>query len=127
MNSKKDEDVEPLYLLAKEGWTRSAVQEYDTERQALSRFSLAAVLMSEPILRLVRRQLRQMSPDARVELDQIKSVLLQEVLKRDVIEGEKAEDARKRVTRVNKARRAKVVEVAAPSENANATAAGATE
>ena len=68
--------------------------------------------MSEPILRLVRRQLRQMSPDARVELDQIKSVLLQEVLKRDVIEGEKAEDTRKRVTRVNKARRAKVVEVA---------------
>ena len=70
--------------------------------------------MSEPILRLVRRQLRQMSPDARVELDQIKSVLLQEVLKRDVIEGEKAEDARKRVTQVNRARRAKVVEVAAP-------------
>ena len=81
---------------------------------AACRSSLAAVLMSEPILRLVRRQLRQMSPDARVELDQIKSVLLQEVLKRDVIEGEKAEDARKRVTRVNKARRAKVVEVAAP-------------
>ena len=81
---------------------------------AACRSSLAAVLMSEPILRLVRRQLRQMSPDARVELDQIKSVLLQEVLKRDVIEGEKAEDARKRVTQVNRARRAKVVEVAAP-------------
>jgi hypothetical protein len=66
---------------------------------AACRSSLAAVLMSEAILRLVRRQLRQMSTDARVELDQIKSVLLQEVLKRDVIEGEQAEDARKRVTR----------------------------
>jgi hypothetical protein len=110
-----------------EGWTRSAIQEYDTERQALSRFSLAAVLMSEPILRLVRRQLRQMSPDARVELDQIKTVLLKEVLKRDVIEGEKAEDARKRVTRVNKARRVKVAEAGTPPESANAAAAGATE
>ena len=80
--------------------------------------------MSDPILRLVRRQLRHMSPDAKVDLDQIKTVLLQEVLKRDVIEGEKAEDARKRVNRANKVKRVKVIEEAAPSESASAASAG---
>ena len=50
-----------------------------------------------------------MSPEAKFDLEQIKTVLLQEVLKRDVIEGEKADEARKRVARANRKVRAKVL------------------
>ncbi len=110
LNPKKDEDIEPLYLLAKEGWTKSALEDYDTERQALSRFSLAAVLTSDAVLKLTRRQLKQMSPDVKIDLEQIRTVLEQEVLKRDVIEGDKAEEARKRVARANRPKRTKPVE-----------------
>jgi hypothetical protein len=109
LNPKKDEDIEKVYLLAKEGWGKSALEEFDTQRQALNRFSLGAVLTSDPILKLVRRQLRRMSPEAKFDLEQIKTVLLQEVLKRDVIEGEKADEAHKRVARVNRKARSKVV------------------
>jgi len=122
LNPKKDEDIEPLYLLAKEGWTKSALEDYDTERQALSRFSLAAVLTSDAVLKLTRRQLKQMSPDVKIDLEQIRTVLEQEVLKRDVIEGDKAEEARKRVARANRPKRAKPVEeiaVAAAAAQAN--------
>ncbi len=107
LNPKKDEDIEKVYLLAKEGWSRSALEEFDVQRQALSRFSLGAVLVSDPILKLVRRQLKNMSPDAKFDLEQIKTVLSQEVLKRDVIEGEKADEARKRVARASHRRKAK--------------------
>ena len=107
LNPKKDEDIEKVYLLAKEGWSKSALEEFDVQRQALSRFSLGAVLVSDPILKLVRRQLKNMSPDAKFDLEQIKTVLLQEVLKRDVIEGEKADEARKRVARASHRRKAK--------------------
>jgi hypothetical protein len=48
-----------------------------------------------------------MAPDAKLDVDQIRTVMLQEVVKRDVIEGEKAEDARKKVSRSHKTRRAK--------------------
>jgi hypothetical protein len=119
LNPKHLEDLEKVYLLAKEGWNKSALEEFDIQRQALSRFSLAAVLISEPILRMVRRQLRNMSPDARFDIEQIKTALLQEVLKRDVIEGEKADEARKRVTRANNKRRTKpVVKAVAPTAEA---------
>ena len=47
----------------------------------------------------VRRELRRLSPDVKVEADQIRSVLVQEVLKRDAVEGEKAEEAKRRVVR----------------------------
>ena len=59
---------------------------------------LGAVLISDPILKLVRRQLKNMSPDAKFDLEQIKTVLSQEVLKREVIDGEKADEALKKVS-----------------------------
>jgi hypothetical protein len=112
LNGKKDEDIEKIYLLAKEGWGKSALEEFDTQRQALNRFFLGAVLASDPILKLVRRQLRNMSPEAKFDIEQIRTVLLQEVLKRDVIEGEKAEEARKRVARANHKKKPKAAEQA---------------
>jgi hypothetical protein len=47
----------------------------------------------------IRRELRRMSPDVRIEKEQIKAVLLAEVIKREVIEGEKADEARKKISR----------------------------
>ncbi len=120
LNPKRDEDIEKLYLLAKEGWNKSALEEFDVQRQALSRFSLAAVLLSDPVLKLLRRQLKTMSPNAKLDLDQIKTVLLQEVLKRDVVEGEKAEEARKRVAKANHKRKARPAANSAPSMNSSA-------
>ena len=108
LNNKKDEDLEKIFLLAKEGWNKSALEEFETYRQALSRFVVAATLTTDPILRLVRRQLRNLAPDAKLDVDQIRTVLVQEVLKRDAIEGEKAEEARKRVSRASKPRRSKI-------------------
>ncbi len=55
------------------------------------------MLLTDPVLDVVRRELRRMSPDVRIDTEQIKEVLVQEVLKRDVIEGDKAEEAHKKV------------------------------
>lgn len=96
MNPKKASDLELLYHLTREGWLRSALGEFHTQQQALSRFFLGAILMSGPVLEVVRRELRRFSPDIKFNTEQIKSVLMQEVLKRDVVEGEKADEARKK-------------------------------
>jgi predicted type IV restriction endonuclease len=100
LSNKKDEDIESLFLLAKEGFQKSALGDYSAQKQALSRFCIAAMIQSDTVLDVVRRELKRMSPDVRIDNEQIKSVLLQEVLKRDVLEGEKADDARRKVSRV---------------------------
>jgi hypothetical protein len=99
MNPKKSSDVELLYNLTREGWLRSALGEFHTQQQALSRFFLGAIVLSNPVLEIVRRELRRFSPDVRINAEQIKSVLIQEVLKREVVEGEKAEEARKKLSK----------------------------
>lgn len=96
MNSKRSNDIELLYHLTREGWLRSALGEFHTQQQALSRFFLGAIILSDAVLDVVRRELRRFSPDVKISSEQIKSVLVQEVLKREVVEGEKADEARKK-------------------------------
>ena len=48
---------------------------------------------------MIRRELRRVSPDVRIELDEIKNVFCNEVLKREVIDGEQADLARKKIAR----------------------------
>jgi hypothetical protein len=108
LNPKSDEHLELVWLLAKEGWHKEGLDEYQMHRQALSRFILGAVLLSEPVLEVVRRELRRLSPGVKIEVEEIKQVVMQDVIKREVIEGEKAEEACKQFKKAsNKALRAK--------------------
>ena len=56
-------------------------------------------MLTDPVLDVVRRELRKLSPDVRIENEQIREVLLSDVLKRDVVEGEKADQAKKKIAK----------------------------
>ena len=99
MNPRSAEHIELLGLLAKEGWQKAQLAEYNSQRQALSRFTLGALLLSDSVLDVLRREIRRLSPEVRVETDEIQAALQAEVIKREVIEGEKAEAARKQVAK----------------------------
>jgi hypothetical protein len=99
LNSKKSSDAEILYHLTREGWLRSALGEFHTQQQALSRYFMGAMIMSQTILDVMKRELRRLSPDVKVDTEQIKTVLMNEVLKREVLEGEKFEQARKKISK----------------------------
>jgi len=99
LNPKRQADLELLWLLAKEGWQKARLSEYHSQRQALSRFTLAAILQTEPVLEVMRRELRRLAPGIRIDTDEVWNVLQSEVLKRELLEGEKAEAARKQVSR----------------------------
>ncbi len=99
LNGKTTRDIESLFLFCKEGWTKSVLGEYHTQKQALSRFFLGAMILSDPVLNVIRKELKRLSPDVRVEVEEIKTVLIAEVLKREVLEGENAVDAKKKIAR----------------------------
>lgn len=94
-------DLDQLFLLTKESWSKSALNDFYDRKQALSKFSISAVILGESVLNVIRRELRRVSPDVKIDVEQIRSVLEEEVLKRDVVEGEKAEEAHKRIARAN--------------------------
>jgi Type I restriction enzyme R protein N terminus (HSDR_N) len=120
LDPKNDVGIESLFLLCKEGWIKSVLGDYHTQRQALSRFFLGAMVLSDPVVDVIRRELRRVSPDVRIESEQIRDVLSSEVVKREVMEGEKADEARKKIARAaSKALRAKVAKQKGDDESPN--------
>jgi hypothetical protein len=99
MNHKSQNDLELLHLWCKEGWIKSVLGDYHDQKQALSRFFVGAVTLSDPVLDVIRRELRRVSPDVRIDTDQIRNVLVNEVIKREVMEGDKAEEARRKISK----------------------------
>ena len=108
LNPKDETHLQFLFLLTKEGWAKSAVVEFSEQKQALSRQFVAATILGDPVLSVIRRELKRLSPDVRIEIEQIRTVLTQEVIKREVIEGDKYLEAEKTLIKVaNRAQRAK--------------------
>jgi hypothetical protein len=131
LSPRSEHDLDLLYLWCKEGWQRSVLGEYQAQKQALSRFFIGAMLQTEPVLEIIRRELKRVSPDVRIDLDQLKQVLISEVIKRDVLEGDKADEARKKIARtaskVLRAAGKKESDPAAPKAQATDDGPGSTE
>jgi hypothetical protein len=102
LSAKNAEDLQALYLLSKEGQGKSLLNEYHQQKQVLSRFILGAIALGEPVLTAIRRELKKLSPDAKIDLNEIKNVLAAEVFKRDVLEGDGADEAKKKLARAAK-------------------------
>ena len=95
---RKATDQETLFLLCKEGLAKAAIESFHHRVQVVNRFVVAAVIQSEPVLSVVRRELKRLSPDTRVTVEEI-AELLPDVLKRDVVEGDTAAAAKRQVSR----------------------------
>jgi hypothetical protein len=100
LNPRSSTDLDTLFLLTREGIVKSALTEYHEQRQAMNRFLLGALLLSDPLLSVVRRELRRLSPGVKISTEEIQTVLAQEVLKREVVEGDKADEARSKLRRL---------------------------
>ena len=99
LNLKKREDQDRLFLLCKEGMSKAAIDKFHEHVQIVNRYTIAAILQSDPLLGTVRRELRRISKDVRVEKAEIQRILVAEVLRRSVVEGDEAAKAKRRVRR----------------------------
>lgn len=115
LNHRNAEHLELVGLLAKEGWQRAHLGDYHSQRQALSRFVLGALVLSDAVVDVLRREVRRLAPDVRADGAEIRAALQTEVLKREVLEGEKADGARKQVARAS----GRALRAPRPEGNAN--------
>ena len=96
LNPKSAAHLESLHLLTRESMLKLGLYVYHDHVQATSKFYLAAIVLSDAVLDTIRRELRRLS-DVKLDADQLRTALKQEVIKREVVEGDKAEAARRKV------------------------------
>jgi hypothetical protein len=99
IDAKRDEGLESLYLFTKEGFGKGAMKDLRDRQDATSRYMLGALLLHNDSVRsTIRRELRRVV-EVLVDDDAIEKVLRNEVIKREVAEGQEADAAAKRVNR----------------------------
>lgn len=114
MSAKKEDHLKQLFLFAKEGLTTDAMDAFHQQAQLFNRFTVGAIMCSDPVVNVVRRELRKLFPDVKVSNENLKELIESEVLKREAIEGDKAKEAASRINKaVKKIERAKRKEVVA--------------
>lgn len=109
LNTKNDEHLEMLFIICREGLSRDAREEFHEKIQTVNRFILGALILTDDVVAVIRRELRKMSDGVLVTGEEICKVLKGEVLKRDVLEGDEAVKANNRIRKYygKAARRAK--------------------
>ena len=93
---------------------KSALNDYYEQRQALSKYSIAAILSTDSVLSVIRRNLKLISPDARINAEQIRSVIENEVVIKDVLQGDKADEARKKIAKALKKAEKETIDESSP-------------
>src|SRR5690606_10480190 len=100
VNPKNEDHLKHMFLFAKEGLAMDAMDTFHQQAQLFNRFTVAAILRSEPVVSVVRRELRRLFPDLKVAPENLATLIENEVIKREAIEGDKAKEA---ATRIRKA------------------------
>lgn len=97
VSANKEDDLEALFILAREGIASDAINDFHQRVMLLNRFTIAQVIKSDAVVQTIRREMRRIFPDIKVETDLIAQILENDVLKREVIDGDRAKDAANRV------------------------------
>lgn len=100
INLRNEDHLRHMFLFAKEGLATDAMDAFHQQAQLFNRFTVAAVLRSEAVVSVVRRELRRLFPDLKIAPENLAALIENEVLKREAIEGDKAKEA---ATRIRKA------------------------
>lgn len=102
INPRSDADLEKLFLLCREGHDskKAAIAEYHAYKAIVSRYTLAALLSSEPVISVVKRELRRLAPDLKPSDDEILR-LVKDTIKREVAEHEDTAEMAKRLKKAS--------------------------
>jgi type I restriction and modification enzyme subunit R-like protein len=128
-SAKSPEALECFGNLSREGFSKSTMAEFLLHKQVTNKFTVAAVLQTDFILEVLRREIRRMSSGVKVEVEYLKALLQEEVIKRDLIEGDEAKAALQNIRRLQRAAtRKKAIDkstdgapIVAPVEDASAS------
>jgi len=102
LNPKRPSDLELLYYVSKESLGKSALEEYKLQQQILSKYFIGQVLTTKPVLDSIRKTIKKINTGVKVSVEEIKNVLVYDVLKREVLEDEKSDEAKRRINKVFK-------------------------
>ncbi len=101
LNPKNEDDQQKMFLLCREGLDVSAMEAFHIETQTINRYTIGQILLSENVIKSVQKEFKRLFPSIKIETSKVGDLLFNEVLKRDVVEGDKAKETVQKIKKIN--------------------------
>jgi predicted type IV restriction endonuclease len=105
LSPKSDEILECFGNLSREGFSKGKMADLLHQKQLTNKFTVAALLISDDVLDDLRKEIRRLGSRIKVEVDYLRALLTNEIVKRDLIDSEEAKAAVQNVRRLQRARK----------------------
>jgi hypothetical protein len=99
---KDEKFLEALYLVTREGVDKAARDDLFEKIQCVNRFVIGALLLSEPVVSAVKKEMRKLAEGIRIDEAEITAMIKDTVLRRDLIDGDEANVAMAKVVQLYK-------------------------
>lgn len=102
VSARSEDVIECFGCLSREGFSKSAMGDLLQQKQVTSKFAIAAILLSDSVIEHLRRDIRRLS-GIRIDENYLKSMLQNEIIKRELIDGDEAAAATSTVRKMQRA------------------------
>lgn len=105
VSAKRAEDLQQIYYLTREAMTKSnktSLEDYICHKQIMNKFMVGQIILSDPVIDAIKRVLKKLGADSKISNEEIADILLNEVIKREVLDAEKSSEAKKKVAKALK-------------------------
>lgn len=99
IDTKNESDLALLCCISIEAFKKNAkytLQDLKEHKEILNKYILGQLIMSDPLLDAMRKQLKKLAPELKTNNEDIKEIIVSEILKRDILESEDANEAKKK-------------------------------
>lgn len=101
LSTRSQDDLAKLHMLCRESISTDALQAFHKQAQILNRYVIAELLQSDPIVGVVRRELRRLFDGLKVTDEELRVFLTNDVIKRDALDGDAPKAAKSLVKKAN--------------------------
>ena len=102
LSPKSDEILECFGNLSRESFSKGNMADLLHQKQVTNKFTVAALLISDDVLDDLRKEIRRLGSGIKVEVDYLRALLTNEIVKRDLIDSEEASAAFQNVKRLQR-------------------------
>ena len=93
LDKNNENDLDILYILTKEGLAKNEREEYYEKIQTVNRYIVGNIILQEPVIKSIRRELRKFAEGLKVEDSELVSIIKDEVIKRELQDSDKGQEA----------------------------------
>lgn len=85
---RTDEDTKAMYGISKIGFLKEIVHSNFDHQQLVNKYNIGSILMSDLISRQIRTQLRKVNSKIKIDSNEIKTIVENEIIKREIIDND---------------------------------------